>query len=164
MRCYDRPADAGQNIVEKDPELYKNTVKENVKMLAEQIEGHPEIQYRFLLPPYSMLYWDCAWVNGEEEERFYILEETIPMLLSFDNVEVYYFQNDRDIICDLDNYVDMMHYSPEINQFMLEQMRAGNYRLTEENRGETLADMRSLTRSIHEKEIYRYYDNSSAMP
>lgn len=157
MRWYDRPADAGENIMEKDPELYMETVQENVKMLAGQIEGHPEIQYRFLVPPYSMLWWDCAWANGEEEERFYILEETISMLLSFDNVEVYYFQNDRDIICDLDNYMDMIHYSPEVNQFMLEQMQAGNYRLMEENMGETLADMRSLVSAIHEEEIYRYY-------
>lgn len=157
MRWYERPEEAGQNIVKKDPELYMETVEENIKMLAEQIEKHPEIQYRFLIPPYSMLWWDCAWVNGEEEERFYVLEKTILMLLTFDNVEIYYFQNDRNIICDLDNYMDMIHYSPEVNQFMLEQMRAGNYRLTEENREETLADMRGLTRTIHEEEIYKYY-------
>ncbi len=157
MKWYDRPADAGRNVTPKDPEMYEETVEKNVKLLAGQIEEHPDIQYRFLFPPYSMLWWDCAWVNGEEEERFRILEETIPMLLSFDNAEVYYFQNDRDIICNLDNYMDMIHYSPEVNQFMLEQMQAGNYRLTEENWEETLADMRELARSIHEEEIYRYY-------
>lgn len=157
MRWYDRPAYAGQDIAEKDPELYTETIRENVKMLAGQIEEHSEIQFRFLVPPYSMLWWDCAWVNGEEEERFFVLEETIPMLLAFDNVEIYYFQNDRDIICDLDNYMDMIHYSPEINQFMLEQMSMGNYHLTEENFEETLADMRKLVYSIHEEEIYRYY-------
>lgn len=157
IRWYDRSVDAGQNIVEKDPELYVETVRENVKMLAGQIEGHPEIQYRFLFPPYSMLWWDCAWVNGEGEERFYVLAETISMLLSFDNVEIYYFQNDRNIVCDLDNYMDMIHYSPEVNQFMLEQMQAGNYRLTAENLEEMLADMRSLAQTVYEKEIYWYY-------
>lgn len=157
IKWYDRSAYVGQNIVEKNPELYTETVKENVKMLAEQIEEHSEIQFRFLFPPYSMLWWDCAWLNGEVEEQFFILEETISMLLAFDNVEIYYFQNDRDIICDLDNYMDTVHYSPEINQFMLEQMSLGNYRLTEENFEETLADMRKLVCSIHEEEIYRYY-------
>lgn len=157
MRWYDRPEDAGQNIVKKDPELYRETVEENVKLLAGQLAAHPEIQYRFLLPPYSMLWWDCAWVNGEEEERLYILEETLSLLLSFDNVEVYYFQNDRDIICDLDHYMDMIHYSPEVNQYMLEQMQKGNCRLTGENRETVLEDMRNLIREIHEEEIYRYY-------
>lgn len=157
MRWYDRPKDAGKDIVKKDPELYRETVRENVNMLAGQLAAHPEIQYRFLVPPYSMLWWDCAWVNGEEEERLYILEETLTMLLSFDNAEVYYFQNDRDIICNLDNYMDMIHYSPEINRFMLEEMQKGNYRLTGENREAVLEDMRNLVREIHEKEIYRYY-------
>lgn len=158
MRWYDRPRDTGVDIAQKSPETNVGVVQENVKMLAEQIEKHPEIQYRFLIPPYSMLWWDCAWVNGEEEERFYILEQTLSMLCSLDNVEVYYFQNDRDIVCDLDYYMDMIHYSPEVNQFMLEQMRAGNYRLTEENREEILADMRDLVRCIYEEEIYRYYE------
>lgn len=161
VRWYDRPEEAGKEITEKDPELYVETVRENVKMLAGQIEGHPEIQYRFLVPPYSMLWWDCAWVNGEEEEKFYVLEETISMLLSLDNVEVYYFQNDRNIVCDLNNYMDMIHYSPAVNQFMLEQMLAGNYRMTEENVEETLADMRELVQTVREKEIYRYYGGKS---
>ncbi|MCM1191802.1 MAG: SGNH/GDSL hydrolase family protein [Butyrivibrio sp.] len=159
MRWYDRPRNPGQDVAQKDPEPQAaEAVQENMKMLAAQIEEHPEIQYRFLIPPYSMLWWDCAWINGEEEERFYILEETIPMLLSFENVELYYFQNNRDIICNLDNYMDMIHYSPEINQYMLEQMQAGGCRLTEENREETMADMRSLVRAIREEEIYRYYE------
>ncbi len=158
MGWYDRPADAGRDIAEKDAELYEEIVGENLRMLETQIAEHPEIQYRFLIPPYSMLWWDCAWVNGEEEERFYILEKTLPALLSFDNVEVYYFQNEGDIICNLDNYMDMVHYSPDINQFMLEQMRAGNYCLTRENWREALGDMRELVRRIHEEEIYRYYD------
>ena len=161
VRWYDRPEEAGKEITEKDPVLYVETVRENVKMLAGQIEGHPEIQYRFLVPPYSMLWWDCAWVNGEEEEKFYVLEETISMLLSLDNVEVYYFQNDRNIVCDLNNYMDMIHYSPAVNQFMLEQMLAGNYRMTEENMGETLTAMRELVQAIHEEEMYRYYGEKS---
>ncbi len=158
MRWYDRPQAPEGNVAQKSPESCTGTVQENIKMLSAQIEEHPEIQYRFLIPPYSMLWWDCAWINGEEEERFYILEETLPMLLAFDNVEVYYFQNNRDIICNLDNYMDMIHYSPEVNQFMLEQMQAGSCRLTEENWEEILADMRGLVCAIHEEEIYRYYE------
>lgn len=157
MGWYDRPADAGQGVAEKAPELYVETVAENLEMLMGQIREHPEIRYRFLIPPYSMLWWDCAWVNGEEKERFYILEKTVPALLSCENTEVYYFQNDEAIICDLDNYMDMIHYSPEINQLMLEKMGAGEGRVTEENWAEVLADMQELVRRIHEEEIYRYY-------
>lgn len=157
MRWYDRPEKAEWRIVKKEPALYEETVRANVKMLAEQLTAHPEIKYRFLIPPYSMLWWDCAWVNGEDEERLYVLEEVLPVLFSFDNVEVYYFLNDRDIICDLDNYMDMIHYCPEINQYMLEQMREGNDRLTVENSEAALTDMRNLIYDIHEEEIYRYY-------
>lgn len=133
-------------------------LSENLEQLKAQIESHPEITYRFLFPPYSMLWWDCAYVNGELELRFETLEQTLPLLLSYENVEVYYFQDQESIICDLDHYMDMIHYSPEINQYMLEQAAAGQNRVTPDNYQETLARMRALAQKISTESIFRYYD------
>ncbi len=111
-----------------------------------------------MIPPFSMLWWDCAYTNGTLEKNFYILEQTIPRLLVYDNVEVYFFQNEENIICDLDNYMDMLHYSPEINQYMLEQLCEGNRRVTKENWSETVSDLRRLVQKITEVEIYDSYN------
>ena len=161
MRFYDRPADLEENVVQADiTEEYADTVRKNVELLSEQLSAHPEIRYHFMLPPYSMLWWDCAWVNGQEKEPFYVLEQVLPVLLSFDNAEVFYFQAHDEIICNLDNYMDMIHYSPEINRWMLESVQEGADRLDEKNWESAIEDMRELSEQIHNERIYKYYPAS----
>lgn len=163
MRAYDRNAVSPEGqIANGDEAADRELVARNIAILTEQIESHPDIQYRFLIPPYSMLWWDCAYVNGELEERFLSLEMTLPALLVYDNVEIYFFQDEDWIVCNLDYYMDMIHYSPEINQYMLEQMAAGENKVTLENWGESLSKLREMTERIINEEIYRYYP--SALP
>lgn len=157
-RAYNRTAVAPDvTIQQKDSETNKDTVDTNVSMLLNEVESHADITYRFILPPYSLLWWDSAYLNGDVEQRFYALEQVISALLEYENVEIYYFQAEEDIVCNLDNYMDMIHYTPEINQYMLECVVAGEKRLTQENYKEALQNMRDLTERISKEEIYRYY-------
>lgn len=160
LQAYDRPV---KILPEQEFSGDKEYIEQSVSLIEEQIEMHPEIQYRFMIPPFSMLWWDCAYTNGTLEKNFYILEQTVPRLLVYDNVEVYFFQNEDNIICNLDNYMDMLHYSPAINQYMLEQVYEGKEKVTEENWNEIISELRKLVWKITEEEIYRYYGNSSAM-
>lgn len=158
MQAYYRSSiDVPENVEQQDVGEARELIEENIGLLTAQIEAHPEIQYRFIFPPYSLLWWDCAYVNGELEERFYILDQTLSALVAYENVELYYFQNQEDIVCNLDNYMDMIHYSPEINQYMLERMAAGENRITLENKDTVLSEMRELVRRITQEEIYKYY-------
>lgn len=158
MRAYDRSGiTLSEEVEQKDLSDCKQLIADNISLLTGQIGDHPEITFRFLLPPYSMMWWDCAYVNGELSERLYILEETLPALLAFPNVEVYFFQAEEAIVCNLDNYMDMVHYSPDINQYMLDRMAAGENRVTKENLQKTLENMRQLTERISKEEIWRYY-------
>lgn len=158
MSAYERQGIGRDAVVEqRDPAENRELILENVSLLDKQISAHPEISYRVIFPPYSMLWWDCAYVNGELEERFYILEETVSMLFCHDNVEIYFFQNQAPIVCDLDNYMDMVHYSPEINRFMLERMAAGEQRVTKENWDQAMAELRDMVEWIVQEGIYVYY-------
>ena len=158
MAAYDRNSVKLDGLAEpKDFSEQKQLIIDNIAMLDAQIDAHPETTFRFFFPPYSLLWWDCAYVNGDLEERLFVLEETLPALLAHENVEVYYFQDEEDIVCNLDYYMDMIHYSPDINQVMLERMAAGKNRVTKENLQEVLESMRALTVKISEEEIYRYY-------
>lgn len=154
MQAYVKPVQATE---EMDFTENKEKIRQNLAMIAEQIESHPEIRYRFFFPPYSMSWWDCAYVNGQLEEKFYILEQTLPVLLSFDNVEVYYYQDVQEIVCNLDNYMDLVHYTPDINQYMLEQMYNGEGRVTSENWESVVKEMRDFVKRITEEYIYQYY-------
>ena len=161
MRVYERGyIEPGTVIPQKDYSDKVDLIEQNMDLLRKQIQSHPDIRYYVMLPPYSMLWWDCAYLNGELEERFFILSRMISTLLECENVELYFFQNESSVICNLDNYMDLIHYSPEINQFMLDRMAAGENRVTKENREEVLASMRQLTEQIEKEEIYRYYQSS----
>ena len=158
MLAYDKSSvEHGQEIEQTVSAELKQKTSDNLELLKVQIEAHPEITYRFMIPPYSMLWWDCAYVNGQLEERLYILEETLPVLLAYENVEVHYFQSDEEIICNLDNYMDMIHYSPYVSQSMLEKMAVGENKVTLDSYRETLDAMRELALRITQEDIYRYY-------
>lgn len=157
-RAYDR----GGIVLEGEPEPVDFTGKldvitQNVDLLRNQAASHPDTVFRFLVPPLSMMWWDCAYVNGELEERIYILDRAVSALLPFENVEIYYFQNEDWIVCNLDNYLDMVHYRPEINQYMLERMAVGENRVTGENWADTLWELRRLAQRISMEEIFKYY-------
>lgn len=155
MKAYQKPKEA---LPPQDFEEYKPVIAENVTMVVEEVLAHPEIQYRFLIPPYSMAWWDCAYVNGSLERNFYILEQITEALLECPNATLYYYQDEAEIICNLDNYMDLIHYTPAVNQYMLEQMSAGNGLITKENRQSVIENMRQLVNRICQEEIYRYYE------
>ena len=155
MLAYQRPE---TKLTPQSFENRKPLIAENMDLLIEEIEGHPDIDYRFILPPYSMLWWDCADRNGVLEENFYILEQVLPILLSYENVEVYDYQNQKEVICNLDNYMDMIHYRASVNQSMLEMMQRGEGRVEEYNWKDTISQKRELVEQITTEEIYRYYE------
>ena len=159
MRAYDRSG----IVLEGEPEEVDFTgsldvIHGNVELLTDQVTAHPDTVYRFLVPPLSMMWWDCAYVNGEQDMRIYALDQAVSALLSCENAEVYYFQNEESIVCNLDYYMDMVHYSPDISRYMLDQMSAGHNRVDAGNWKETLACLRELAARISREEIYRYYE------
>lgn len=154
MEAYEKSTEV---LEEQDYSMELEDIYRNVEAVAQQIQSHPDTMYYIFFPPYSMNWWDCAYVNGQLEEKFYILYQILPVLLRYDNVEVYYFQNDADVICNLDNYMDLVHYSPEINQYMLERIVAGDGKVTRENWQDVVREMWELVQRIEEELIYQYY-------
>lgn len=138
--------------------VYQKQLEGNLSLLTKQIADHPETNFKIFFPPYSMLYWDNIYRNGKTEAYLYNMEQAIGTLLTYDNVEVYYFQNEEDIICNLDNYMDILHFSSEVNYWMYEQIAAGNYRLKPHNYKKALEDMRQLSYRIVEQDILPYED------
>lgn len=142
----------------KEAQYYEDTLRENIKLITEQIEAHPETNFKFFFPAYSILYWDNLYRTGDLDASIYNMKETIGTLLTYENVEVYYFQDEKEIVTNLDNYMDTLHFSAEINQYMAKQMIAGNNRLTTENYEKVLNDMQSFAYEIIDKWIIPYED------
>lgn len=155
MRSYNKQG----NVVPEQPmQEQRALLIENLQMILQEIEEHQEIDYTVIFPPYSMIWWDCGYSNGMGELYFHILEETLPKLCEFENVDLYYFQDNKEIVCNLDNYMDMIHYAPWVNQYMLEAVIKEEGKVSRENVSVIIENMRELYQYIISEGIYEYYE------
>lgn len=129
----------------------------NIALLTSLVESHPETIFKFFFSPYSMLWWDNACRTGERDSVIYNEKQAVKALLAYDNVEIYYYQDAEEIITNLDNYMDMIHFSKDINYWVYDKLSKGEDRLTLNNYEERLEGMRVLSQKIVETEIPRYY-------
>lgn len=154
MRAYEKPEVESES---RDFSQDIDRIETNLKLLVSEVEAHPETTYHFFLPTYSLLWWDSAKVNGMLEEYEYVLENALMTLVSLENAEVHDFQIWQDIACDLNHYMDMIHYDPSVNQRMLEAMACGECKVTEETIPEFLEKTRAMVDYMCDTKILEYY-------
>lgn len=117
-------------ITEEDYAMIERNIGQNVTELAAQ---HPKIQFYLFFPPYSIYYWDSLYQSGMLERQLAAEKYTIELLLEYDNVHLFSFFTEYDMVCDLDNYMDNTHYGEDINSQILVWMSEGIHELTKEN-------------------------------
>lgn len=113
----------------------------NIELLTAQVAAHPNTTFKFFFSPYSILWWDNAYRRGELNAVIYNEKQAIGALLQYDNVEIYFYQDDWDIITNLDNYMDTIHFSKDINYYVYDKLASGEERLTIDNYEERLDHM-----------------------
>lgn len=147
------------SISEMKPEnYYEDVLNQNLNLLTSRIKAHPETVFYVFIPPYSMLWWDNIYREGDTESYLYNMECAMETLLSYDNVKLYYFQNDREIITNLENYMDILHFSPDINHYICDSMISGEHQIDESNYKEAINEMRGLSYEIVNELIKPYED------
>lgn len=153
-RAYEKPE---VNAEPKDFSEDISIIEANIANLCNEVESHPDITYYFCMPAYSMAWWDCSVASGLYEEYIYEIRNSVSALLEYDNVYVYDYQVWEDVVCDLDNYMDMIHYTPAVNQMMLEAMVNDENRVTRENLEYYIEKTESMVEKITTTEIYKNY-------
>lgn len=129
---YSRP-EKKEEIVSITDEDYKNmteNITQNVTNLANE---YPEIEFYLFFPPYSIYYWDALYQAGAMERQLDAEKYVIELLLKCENIHLFSFYTEYEMICDLDNYKDTQHYIEDINSRMLVWMSEGTHELTKEN-------------------------------
>lgn len=147
MRSYQRPKKESQ--VYGDDYLIEKAAANIDRNIIPIIEKHPDTQFYIFFPPYCILFWDYYSQLNMLEPMMTLYEYTISRLLAYDNVSLYYFQDEEDIICNLENYTDMIHYSREVNYQIEQRLLTDEYLLTMDNYQEHL---------LHLREIINQYD------
>lgn len=106
--------------------------EENLNHIIPVIEAHPETQFVIFYPPYSVVYWEQELLLGRLEATLDMYAASAKRLLQMENVKVFVFFGEKEIISDLNNYRDYCHYSPKINRYIFDCIRDGKNEMTEE--------------------------------
>lgn len=100
------------------------------------IKENPQTEFYLFFTPYSIVYWDQLSQAGALQNQLTMEAEAVKLLLACENVQLYSFFDEFDMITDLDNYKDSGHYGEDVNSYILKCMSEGSHRLTEGNYGD----------------------------
>lgn len=140
-------------------DVYATDIEDNINLLTGLVKTHTETQFRFIIPPYSSLWWYESYMNGELERDFYALEKAFSSLLEYENVTIYYFQDMEEVISNLDVYMDLLHFHPDINRYIVDSLVTGEHRLTQENMYDILNNMQILAQKCIDVYAKEYFDS-----
>ena len=136
-------------------EYRKNLVGNLHENVVEDILAYPEMQFVFFIPPYSIAWWDSLYVGGgiqAVESRISFEEYVYKELLQYENVKVFAFNNEFEMICADGNYTDEVHYTSAINAQILQWIYDGKHEITKENYKEYIDEIYNF---------YMYFDYDS---
>lgn len=131
-KSYIRP-EKSEKVLEftvQDYEILRKNLEQNVIALAKE---NPQIQFYLFFTPYSIYYWDELKQEGMLERQLEAEKVAIELLLEHNNIYLYSFYDDFEMICNLDNYRDIRHYSEDINSQILLWTHQREHLLTKEN-------------------------------
>ena len=152
MHTYEEP-----EKVEKEVQVHEviEQTKENRDVnILPFVENHPETQFYFFFPPYSILYWHNVMQDNSFEATFAQYQYVADRLLEYDNVHLFYFQNMEEVT-DLNNYADYSHYKPEINKFMVECFGNGEHEVkSSDQMKDELLKMRGIINEFDFEELF----------
>lgn len=123
------------------------------------IEAHPETEFVLWYPPYSILYWNDVMRAQRLDAVMEELSCMTQKLLAYDNVRVFCFQDQREIVCNLNNYADYTHYHADVCRYIVQCFADGSCELTEDNYEEVLGGLAKLAETYDYEAIYdNWYD------
>ncbi len=151
VQGFPEPETVAPLTAQEEAELREN-VEKNVTSIAAE---HPGTQFYLFFPPFSIVRWGTLYSMGFLERQIRAQEIAVSMMLEYDNIKLFSFSTDTELITDLDHYKDAVHYSPEVSSLLLERMHDGEYQITKENAEELFR---------FEREYYGSYDYASLLP
>lgn len=151
LRTYTRLEPSSEHFFLTDEDKFRITenIEKNIITLAKE---HPEIEFYYFIPPYSVCVWDATKRLGQIDQVVDTEIWAYELIMNYPNIKVFSFNDITEISTDLNNYMDSLHYSEDILQFIINSMAEGNYMLTKEN---------YLERFEFERDFYNTFDYES---
>ncbi len=133
----------------------KKQVKDNItENIVELAKANPDVEFYYYFTPYSIAWWGDQNELGAVDRWISAEQYAIELMLDCDNIQLYSFNTDFDMVTDLNNYSDMCHHGDWINTEILSWLHDGEGQLTEDNYRDYISE---------EREYYLTYDYNSLL-
>lgn len=136
LERYDRIEKQELEVDENETREYFTMLDKNLeKNLLSTVKENPNTMFYLFFPPYSICWWDDLNQYGQAvlKRRIDLEKYAIEKILQHENIKLFSFNNNYELISNLDNYVDEAHYVDEVNSEILSWMKQGKYELTVDN-------------------------------
>lgn len=139
--------EVAQSPLQTDPVLAQQYLLNIQHNYLPYIEGHPDTEFIFFFPPYSLVRWYELYDQGKLHEFLVQKEAIVKALLPYANVRIYDYQAKLDWITDLNHYIDPGHYGPWINDEIVRLVAADQGRIA--SVAETQANDAVIIEQVH---------------
>lgn len=141
---------------EETPEdAYLQVCQDNLGNLLPFVEEHPETEFIVIFSPYSILNWEKKVLAGTLRAQLGADAYVIGQFLTYDNVRVFYFQDEYEMITDLEQYMDTCHYKEEYNYYIEQCIKDGRNEVTEEDYRERLRNMYEIVSGYDYESVWK---------
>ena len=135
---------------------------ENMRMLKERILAHPETEFYLFYPPTSLLWWDREQREGMMEADREMLRYFTEELAELPNVKLYGFYAAEEY-AQLDRYMDVVHFSLQVNHDLFADMAQGRYEMKAEELDTEWEKLRQMAERFSTEEILTYYPDAEPL-
>lgn len=118
------------HLSDEEKNVIYNHITQNVTSLADE---YPETDFYYFFTPYSIAWYKGLVENGTIYRQIEAEQYIIELILEHENIKLFSLNGVEDIITDINNYKDAIHYATWINSYILRCMHDDLYRLTKEN-------------------------------
>ena len=116
-------------LTEEDKKDIENNINNNIIDIALK---YPNTEFYCFIPPYSIVWWGVLYEDGDLNKQIQAEKYAIELLLEVPNIKIYSWNNNYELITNLDNYQDYMHYGYWVNSMILEDICSEETRITKE--------------------------------
>lgn len=132
------------------------SIQQNFVELAIQ---YPQVEFYLFFPPYSIYTWDMRFQSGTQEAWLQSQEFATELLLECDNIHLFSFSDEFEMICDPNNYKDAGHYGEWVNSQILHWMKSGEHQLTKDNYQDYYRRIRSFYSTYDYDSLFEIPEN-----
>ena len=150
------PAGKVEEVTPKDAYIDSTAINLEKNILP-FIKEHEETTFYIFFAPYSVLYWYDVMQENHLDATLYQTEYIANTLLAYDNVRLFDFMDNEEIITDINNYADEIHYKPEFNSWMVQCFYDGTEEIFEGDIEKDMEHLKSVVTGYDYETLFSRY-------